>query len=374
MIMTKSVEKSGIQGNTAERVCFFIGLVAVFCAFFVKRIYAASGTGVLLTAGAASKMEMGVFDTMDSSELMGQASAGASGIDDANMETREADGTIAGYKNLGIASVENHLNVRTAPSEDAELVGKMTRNAGCEIYEIANGWAHIKSGKVDGFVNLEYLLTGEEAKIRAKQVVTLMATVTTTTLFVRMEPSTEAAILTMVPIEEELEVLSGKEGDDWVKVAIDEDEGYVSTEYVTLSEQLDKAVTMKELRYGMGVSELRVNLVNYSKQFLGNPYVWGGTSLTKGCDCSGYVQQIFKKFNIRLPRTSREQALCGSKISADSARPGDLFFYAKRGTVNHVAIYIGNGQVINASNPRSGIKISNAFYRTPYSVRRVISD
>ncbi len=346
----------------------------VFCALFALKTYASSGTGVLLTAGATSVMEMGIFDMVSANQIMGMASAGASGIDDANMETREADGTIAGYKNLGIASVENHLNVRVAPSEDAELAGKMTRNAGCEIYEIANGWAHIKSGKVDGFVNLEYLLTGEEAKIRAKQVVTLMATVTTTTLFVRMEPSTEAAILTMVPISEELEVVSGKEGDEWVKVVIDEDEGYVSTEYVTLSEQLDKAVTMKELRYGMGVSELRVNLVNYSKQFLGNPYVWGGTSLTKGCDCSGYVQQIFKKFNIRLPRTSREQATCGTKISASDVRPGDLVFYSKRGVVNHVAIYIGNGQVINASNPRSGIKISNAFYRTPHSIRRVIQD
>ncbi|MBO5551596.1 MAG: C40 family peptidase, partial [Lachnospiraceae bacterium] len=159
-----------------------------------------------------------------------------------------------------------------------------------------------------------------------------------------------------------------------VKIQIDEDEGYVSSEFVKLSEQLDKAVTMKELRYGQGVSDVRVSLVNYSKQFLGNPYVWGGTSLTKGCDCSGYVMQIFRKYGYSLPRTSRQQATCGTKIKASEARPGDLFFYSKAGRINHVAIYIGNGQVINASNPKSGIKINNAYYRTPAAVRRIIKD
>jgi len=357
------------------RAFVFSALVVISSAACTGDVLANNGSGVLFTAGAASKMETGTFDMVSSNVIMSVATAGVSdAVNEASLKAEQIDETIAGYKNLGVAVVENHLNVRTEPNEESELVGKMTRNAGCEILDIADGWAHIKSGKCDGYVNLEYLLTGEEAKTRARQVMTLMATVTTTTLFVRMEPSTESGVLTMVPIEEELEVLEGEEGDPWVKIAIDEDEGYVSTEFVTLSEQLDKAVTMKELRYGEGVSDVRISLVNYSKQFLGNPYVWGGTSLTKGCDCSGYVMQIFKKYNIKLPRTSREQARCGTKISASEAKPGDLFFYGKGGTVNHVAIYIGGGQVINASNPRSGIKISNAFYRTPYAVRRVIKD
>ncbi len=366
-----NIMKAGCIG----KVIVFFGLLTALIMLGAGDAYANSGCGVLLTAGATSVMEMGIFDVVSSNEVMAAASAGASGgIDDDAAREHLIEETIAGYKNLGIAVVENHLNVRKEANEDSDLVGKMSRNAGCEILAVDNGWAHIKSGKVDGYVNLEYLLTGDEAIERARQVITLMATVTTTTLFVREQPSTESAVITMVPIEEELEVLEGKDGDPWVKIAIDEDEGYVSTEFVTLSEQLDKAVTMTELRYGMGVSDLRINLVNYSKQFIGNPYVWGGTSLTKGCDCSGYVQQIFRKYNISLPRTSREQAKCGTKISASDAKPGDLFFYGKGGVVNHVAIYIGGGQVINASNPRSGIKISNAFYRTPYSVRRVIKE
>ncbi|MCR5627094.1 MAG: C40 family peptidase [Lachnospiraceae bacterium] len=286
----------------------------------------------------------------------------------------DGDGLIAGYSNLGIAEVENHLNVRQGPGEDYDLVGKMTKHAGCEIIDVSGNWTHIKSGKVDGYVKNEYLIMGSAAIEAAKKYEKLMAEVTTTTLFVREKPTQDSICLTMVPIGEELEVIEGTDKDEWVKIVIDEDEGYVSTQYVKISEQLDKAVTMKELRYGQGVSDVRVNLVNYSKQFLGNPYVWGGTSLTKGCDCSGYVQQIFKKYGYSLPRTSRQQVNCGSKIKASEARPGDLFFYSKAGRINHVAIYIGNGQVINASNPRSGIKISNAYYRTPAAVRRIIKD
>ena len=129
---------------------------------------------------------------------------------------------------------------------------------------------------------------------------------------------------------------------------------------------------MTELKYGQGVSDVRVDLVNYAKQFLGNPYVWGGTSLTKGADCSGFVLSIYKKYGISLPHHSGSQAKIGTKISLSEARPGDLVFYAKNGTVNHVAIYIGNGQVIHASNERTGIRISNATYRTPYCVRRLL--
>ncbi|MCR5651276.1 MAG: C40 family peptidase [Lachnospiraceae bacterium] len=363
-----------MKGISFEKALCFSGLITALV--FIRTVCVfAGGSGVLLTAGAATKLEMGTFDTIASTEVMSQAQAGASaGIDEQAIREGQIEETIAGYKNLGIAVVENHLNVREAANEDSNLVGKMTRNAGCEILSVDDGWAHIKSGKVDGYVNLEYLLTGEEAKQRARQVITLMATVTTTTLFVRDQPTTESAVITMVPMDEELEVLSGEINDPWVKIAIDDDEGYVSTEFVTLSEQLDKAVTMTELRYGMGVSDLRINLVNYAKQFLGNRYVWGGTSLTKGADCSGYVMQIYKKYGIGLPRTSREQARCGTKVASGDAKPGDLFFYGKGGVVNHVAIYIGGGQIIHASNPRSGIKISNAYYRTPYAIRRVIKE
>lgn len=282
------------------------------------------------------------------------------------------DGTVAGYINLGLAKVDNWLNVREKPAEDAELVGKMPKNAGCEILETDGAWSHIKSGKVDGWSKTEFLYTGEEAKKRAEEVITLMATVTTTTLYVREQPTVESSVITMVPMEEELEVVEDLEG--WCKITIDDDEGYISKEYVSLGKKLDKAVTMKELRYGQGVSDVRVSMVNYAKQFLGNRYVWGGTSLTNGTDCSGFTMGIYRKYGISLPRVSRAQATVGTKITVDSLRPGDLVFYGKGSYINHVAMYIGGGQIIHASSRKTGIKISNVRYRTPITCRRIIND
>lgn len=286
----------------------------------------------------------------------------------------EDDGTYGGYTNLGIANVDNWLNVRKEASESGEIVGKMPKHAGCEVIEITEdgGWAHIKSGKVEGYCSTEYLITGQEAIDIAPECIKLLATVTTTTLYVRAEPTTESSVITMVPLEEELEVEEDLEG--WVKITIDEDEGYISKDYVHISEKFDSAVTIQELRYGCGVSELRVNMVKYAMKFLGNRYVWGGTSLTSGTDCSGFTMGIYRNFGISLPRVSRSQATVGKKITSSELKPGDLIFYGKGSYINHVAMYIGNGQIIHAANKRSGIKISNAFYRTPVTMRRIISD
>lgn len=282
------------------------------------------------------------------------------------------DGTIAGYTNLGIAKVDNWLNVRKEADENAELVGKMPKNAGCEILEQNGEWAHLKSGKVEGWSKLEYLYTGDEARTKAEEVITLMATVTTTTLYVREEPTTESSVITMVPMEEELEVLEDLE--EWCKISIDDEEGYISKEYVTIAKKLERAVTMKELKYGQGISDVRISMVNYAKQFLGNRYVWGGTSLTNGTDCSGFTMGIYRKFGITLPRVSRSQAQVGTKVSVGDLRPGDLVFYGKGSYINHVAMYIGGGQVIHASSPKTGIKISNVGYRTPITCRRIVND
>ena len=142
-----------------------------------------------------------------------------------------------------------------------------------------------------------------------------------------------------------------------------------------MTEKLDTAITMTELLYGAGVSDVRVELVEYAKQFLGNRYVWGGTSLTKGADCSGFVLSVFKKFGVSLPHHSGSQANSGTKISAGDLQPGDLVFYGNsRGTINHVAIYIGGGQVIHASSVKTGIKISNYKYRTPVKYVRILQD
>lgn len=277
-----------------------------------------------------------------------------------------------GYTNLGIANVSDNLNIRAIAAEDGRLVGKLPKDAACEVHDLDDAWAHITSGNVEGYVSRDYLLTGIPAKHRAEELATTIARVTTDSLKVRAEANTDSEVITLVPRGEELEV-SAVEG-DWVKVLLDDDEVYVSAEYVEVSAELGTAVTMSELLYGQGISDVRVDICQYAKEFLGNPYVWGGTSLTKGTDCSGFVMGVFKKYGVKLPRNSRAQAGCGTTIKVSEAKPGDLIFYAKGKTINHVAIYIGNGQVIHASSPKTGIKISNVSYRSPFKAVRVLYD
>ena len=277
-----------------------------------------------------------------------------------------------GYTNLGIANVDNNLNVRAAAAEDGKLVGKLPRNAACEVLDDDGIWAHIQSGKVEGYVSMEYLMTGIAAKRKAEELATTVARVNTDSLKVRAEASTDSDVITLVALGEELEVIS-VDG-DWVKVYLDDEEVFVSAEYVEVSSELGTAITMTELLYGQGVSDIRVDICQYAKEFLGNPYVWGGTSLTNGTDCSGYVMGVFKKYGVKLPRTSREQANCGTAIKVSEAKPGDLIFYSNGKTINHVALYIGGGQVIHASSPKTGIRISNVNYRSPVKAVRVLYD
>lgn len=275
------------------------------------------------------------------------------------------------YDNLGIANVDNHLNIRKGPGEDQEIIGKLPKNAGCTILKVDDdGWAKIKSGKVTGYVLKSYLITGDEAVAKAKEAGSLVATVNTETLNVRTDESLLSDIMTIVPMEEELEV--SEVGTDWVKVTIDSEEGYVARQYITLSYELQKAVSESELQ--TGISGIRADLVTFAKEFLGNPYVWGGTSLTNGTDCSGFTMGIYSHFGYSLPRVSRSQAGSGTTINASEVRPGDLVFYGSGSYISHVAMYIGNGQVIHASNPRTGIKISNMYYRTPIKAVRIIGD
>lgn len=286
--------------------------------------------------------------------------------------TQEAPSTIYGYTNLGIANVEETLNIRETPSADSSMVGKMPKNAAGEILETLDGWYKIQSGDVTGYVSADYLITGEEAAARAEEVKQTIATVKTPTLNVREEPNTECSILALMPQGEELNVLEDLSG--WVKVDLDNTNGFISKDYVDISVQLPKAMTMTEVRYGNGVSDVRVDLISYATQFVGNPYVWGGTSLTNGADCSGFTLSIFAKYGVYLPHSSKAQANCGTRISASEAKPGDLFFYGSGSSISHVAIYIGNGQIVHASSKKTGIKISNAFYRSPICVTRVLGD
>lgn len=341
-----------------------------------------------LAAGAGEVLE----NIEDNSEILGRSAGAGEVLEQAENEPEEQmiqtqstqtqedaekpaePETHWGYTNLGIAHVDNHLNIREEPNENGKLIGKLSKDAACEILEIdENGWAHIKSGKVEGYCSTEFLYLGEEAVARGREVASMIAIVNTQTLKVREQPNTDSIVITLIPEEEQLEVVEIMEN-GWIKFLLDDEEAYVSGEYVDVEERLEKAVTLTELKYGQGVSDVRVDLVQYAKQFVGNPYVWGGTSLTNGADCSGFTLSIYKKYGVSLPHHAASQAQFGTKVDYNSAQPGDLVFYAKNGRINHVAIYIGNGQVIHASSPKTGIKISSWNYRTPAGIRRYLAN
>ena len=286
----------------------------------------------------------------------------------------QSKGASWGYTNIGVANVESgNLNVRAVPSTDGKLVGKMPKNSVCEILDTQDGWAHVQSGEVEGYVSLDYLLTGPDAKRKAAELVHTVVIAETDGLNVRDEANTDSAVMTQVLKGEELDF--EEDLGEWIRISMDGEDAYVASQYVKVESKLDTAITMTELLYGQGVSNVRVDLVEYAKQFLGNPYVWGGTSLTKGADCSGFVLSIYKKYGVKLSHHAASQANEGTKISVSELKPGDLVFYANSGgSINHVAIYIGGGQVIHASNPKTGIKISKYNYRTPKKCVRVLYD
>ena len=276
-----------------------------------------------------------------------------------------------GYQNLGIAHVDNNLNIRQEPSENAKLVGKLTKDAACEVLSTENGWAHIKSGKVEGYCNTEYLYTGDAAIERGKEAASMIAVVNTETLKVREEPNTDSTVITLIPQEEELEVVDVMDN-GWIKFLLDDEEAYVSGDYVDVEERLEKAVSITELLYGQGVSDAKVSLVQYAKQFIGNPYVWGGESLTNGVDCSGFTMQVYKHFGYSLPLSSTAQRYEGTAVSWNEKQPGDLICYQVVNGVGHVAIYIGDNQIIHAGSKDTGINVRNADYRAVWGVRRIV--
>ena len=293
-------------------------------------------------------------------------------MDEPSGNEEEEGGGFYGYTNLGIANVEDHLNVRASADDTSKIVGKMSENTACEIVGFEGNKAHIISGSVEGYVNLDYLLTGPTAIIRANSIIQNLATVKADGLKLREQPSTDGNMISMVAYGEELPIV--EENNGWVKVRYDDSTAYVSSDFVTVDMKLKTALNMSEFLYGSGVSDVRVELSEYAKQFVGNPYVWGGVSLTKGADCSGFTLSIYKKYGISLPHSSRAQANMGTSIKMSEAKPGDLVFYSKGGRINHVAIYIGGGQVCHASSKKTGIRITSAYYRTPVKVVRLLQD
>lgn len=369
----------------------------------MKRTYARLACGCLagalafggMTMNATAATTAGIFAALDEVETKDTTV-------DAQIKEYLVPTVKSEYEDIAIAQVNNYVNIRSGASEETEILGKLYNNSAATVTGVEGDWYQITSGSVTGYVKGEYVVTGEAAEELAKQVGHRVAKVNTTTLKVRQDMNLESTVLTLVPIEEELDVVEELEG--WVKVSLDADVvGFVSSEYVDLRTDFVQAESIEEEKArlekeeaerkaaqeaarkadeasnakkaqksnnavpssGGAVSGSRQAIVSTALSAVGNPYVFGGTSLTGGADCSGFTMAVFANNGIGIPRDSRSQAGGGREVSMDSIQPGDLLFYSNGGSINHVALYIGNGQVVHASTPQGGIKKSNYNYRSP---------
>ena len=301
-----------------------------------------------------------------------------------------------------IAVVDGYVNVRSMPDENSEVVGKLYNHSAGTWLDKQGDWYKIESGNVVGFVKGEYVKTGQAAVKLAAEVGQRTAVVHTTTLKIREEASIDSSVLGLVANEDQLTVI--EETDEWVKVNIEEGDGWVSKEYVSISTIFPKAESKAEEEarlkkeaaerrkaqaaaarsaggkkknggktgggggsYSVSGGGLGASVANYALQFVGNPYVYGGTSLTNGTDCSGFTMGVYRNFGVSLPHSSGAQRSMGYGVgSLAEAQPGDIICYS-----GHVGLYIGGGQIVHASTAATGIKVSNASYRNILAIRRI---
>lgn len=357
----------------------------------------------------------------------------------AEIAENELPQTASEFADIAVAQVNHYVNVRQEPDTESEILGKLYDKSAATVLETTeDGWYRITSGNVNGYVKAEYVVVGDEEL--ARSVGTRLATVTTTTLFVRTEPTTEAKVLTMLPDGDDV-VVTDESTEGWAKVSTADGDGYVALDYVTLSteyihaeskaeeearlareeaerqaaaraaeearkareaeaaraaaeqEATRKAAEKQEVKKsgagssagsssgssagsssgssaGQSAQAASSNgqaVVDYARQFLGNPYVYGGNSLTSGTDCSGFVKGVYAAFGINLPRTSSEQRSVGYAVSLSEIQPGDIVCYS-----GHVGIYAGNNTLIHASNEKTGITLTSPVtYRSVLAVRRI---
>ncbi|MCR5143771.1 MAG: C40 family peptidase [Lachnospiraceae bacterium] len=342
-----------------------------------------------------SGMQLTVANILsDASAEANGESVGTSSGDKNTVANQESE-----YANVAIAQVDNYVNIRTTPSEDGEVVGKLYDDSAATVNGTENGWYNITSGNCTGYVKCEFVVVGDEEL--AKSVSTRLATVTTETLYVREQASTDSSVIGMVPQTDDLVVTDeSMASSGWVQVSYQNEAGYVSTEFVTLSTQYVTAESKEEeaarlaaeeaerqaaaaaaaaktkssSRSGGGSSSNYVapsggsgsSVVSYASQFVGNPYVYGGSSLTNGTDCSGFVMSVYSAYGVGLPHSSSAMRSVGYGVSTSEMQAGDIVCYS-----GHVGIYTGNGTIVNALNSSSGITYTNVNYSPILAVRRI---
>lgn len=302
------------------------------------------------------------------------------------------------YLNIAFSDTGDFTYIRSAPDENSDWVGKLYSDSTAEVLEYLDGWTKIRSGTAEGYVPADTLITGEDARGCAQEYENSTATVTAYSLNVRDGQGTDAQILTQIGQGEEY-MITGDAVDGWYPVKVGEIDGWVSGDYIetetsysygetreeeeqriaeekALEEQQAQEAAAREAAAQQEAETQNVSaqtgssgqaVIDYACQFIGNPYVWGGTSLTEGADCSGFVQSVYAHFGINLPRTSYDMRSAGYEVSYDEAQPGDLILYD-----GHVGLYMGDGNIVNAMNEEQGIGICSATYTNIVAVRRVL--
>lgn len=338
-----------------------VGVLAIGC--ITKPVWA-KGT-LFAPAGSGLAIEKYINRTSDEKEA-----------------ERPSDSVYEGY---AVPAVDHYLKIRNAPSSSAEVVGKLEEGSIAKVIKKEKEWTQIQSGDVKGYASSQYLKYGKEIESYAKeQDYPEKAVVDTPVLKVREKPDTGSRVLSTVSEDSSYRILW--ENEDWVKVKTDDQVGYLSREYVKVrydfseaepaAGQQDRGESSAEDAKTASASSLREQIAAYAVQYVGNPYVYGGSSLTQGADCSGFVMKVYEHFGYHLSHNSAAQSGEGKEIELGSIQPGDLLFYKNGGRINHVTMYIGNGKVVHASNsapyPKGGIKISSVHYRTPCKAVRII--